>query len=65
MAVRKKNINKIESIENRCLNAGNIAYFNKAIEHANEQDLKYGSLYFLGTIRRLVELQEAGMVVMG
>lgn len=61
----KKTIKSIEKIENRCLNNGKSDFFNKAVAAANEQGLKQNTKPFLGMVRRLVEWQEYGLVVLG
>lgn len=62
--MKKQTIQKIEAIENSCLNNGT-DFFTKAAAHATSENIKYGTKHFLGTIRQLVDRQEAGMIVLG
>jgi hypothetical protein len=62
--MRKQTVKKIEAIENKCLNNGN-DFYEKAAAHALSENIKYGTMLFLGTVRQLVDCQEAGTIILG
>lgn len=59
----KAAIRKIEILENDCLNNGKIDIFNKAVEEAKTR-FKPGTKPFAGLVKRLVEFQEAGLLIL-
>lgn len=61
--MKKQTIKKIEAIENNSLNNGN-DFYRKAAAHAVSKNIKFGTKHFLGMVRRLVDLQEAGILIL-